>query len=428
MKRLWWTLCAVLMAAACGDELPTNVGAGLLPVDAIQTFEVVLDADRYLVWDTAFGQYSAPADADYAIIANAFEGELHSRVLLRFNIPTTLVVTDTAGVQRVDSVPIFTGGLVQMVVDTLASSDHGEVQVFHTTESWDRVTADWTLRVDSPGARLPWAQPGGSRGALAGSADWVPGADTLAADTLSVPVDSAAIAIWADTADANRGAVISSGTPGTRLRTGAPLLLLQARSTHRPDTIYEVRVTPTRTFIFTPDLPDAAGTPRAGGQPAWRTVLHLRDRIDTVTVACPAVPGCRVRLSDVSISHAALLLQPQPPPAGFSPELPVQLSVHLMLPTELVPLQRSPLTEVVSTTRLPIPVSSFTSPGAPPVELPFTDVVSLFVAPPGTTPTEQRVTHIALVQAGVRTFGFAQFERRPQLRLVLTMTKELQLP
>jgi hypothetical protein len=428
LKRLWWTLCAGLVAAACGEESPTEVGTGLLPVDAIQTFEVILDADRYLVWDTAFGNYSAPADADYAILANAFEGALHSRVLLRFTIPTTLVVTDTAGVQRVDSVPIFTGGLVQMVVDTLASSNHGAVQVFHATESWDRGSADWTLRVDTQGVRLPWAQPGGSRGALIGSADWLPGADTLAADTVSVPVDSAAIAVWADTLNANRGAVISMGTAGTRLRTSGPSLLLRARSTHRPDTIYEVRVTPTRTFIFTPELTDAAGMPRVGGQPAWRGVLRLRERLDTLTVPCPSSPGCRVQLGEVAISHASLLLQPQPPPAGYSPELDVQMSVHLLLPTPLVPLQRSPLTEAISITTTPIPISRFQAPGAPLVELPFTDVVSLAVAPPGTSATEQRATHVALVQAGIRTFGFAQFESQPQLRLILTTAKELQLP
>jgi hypothetical protein len=422
LKRWWLVLCAAVAASACGEESPTEVGAGLLPVDAIQTFEVFLDADRYLVFDTAFGLYSAPADAEFAMLANAFEGVLHSRIVTRFGIPSSLIVTDTAGVQRVDSNPIFLDGVVQLAVDSLASTDFGEVRIHHTTETWDRFTADWTMRVDSPGVQLPWSQPGGSPGALISSADYVPG------DTLEVPVDAATIALWADTLDATRGALITAATPGSRLRTAPPSLLLRVRSTHNPDTIYELRVTPPRTFIFTPELPIQSSTVRIGGHPAWRGVMRLRERLDTVTVACPTTPNCRVALGQVAISHAALMLQPQPPPPGFSPELSVQFTVHLLLPSPLVPLQRSPITEALAGTAAPVPVSRFLAPDMPLVELPITDVIGLAVQAPGAVPNEQRVSHIALLQAGTRTFGFAQFGERPQLRLILTMAKELQLP
>ena len=421
MKR-WWTLCAVLFAGACTQDSPTEAGSGLLPPDAIRTFEFVLGPQRYLQWDTAFGLYSATADADYTLIANDYEGALNSRALLRYQIPRSITVLDTAGVLRTDSMPVFFEGEVRVPVDTLASTvPPATLELYRATEDWDRLTATWQFRVDSAGTQVPWAQPGGSPGALIGSITWTAG------DTIVVPVDSATIATWADTAIAAPGAVLGTSTPGTRIRSAWPTLRLRARSTINPDTVVEMTLPASRTFIYEPEQPEAVGTPRVGGTPAWRTVLRLRERLDTITVACPGIPGCTLRLGDVSINYGALLLQPVPSPAGFAPELPLNLSLHAVLPSPLLPLTRSPVTGPLGGTESGIPVSSFMAPGGPVVEVAATEFIRLLFTPgedddfvPG---------YMALLPAGpTRTFGFGTFSELPSLRIIVTISRELQLP
>jgi hypothetical protein len=424
LKRWLWTVCAALAVGACGEETPTGVGAGLLPADAIQTFEVVLGPDRYLVWDTAFGQYSATADAPFAVIAHQYQGALDSRLLIRYGIPAQIIVVDTLGVERADQNPIFTGGEIRLVVDTAATSTAGMVQLNRATEPWDRLSAGWTFRIDTTGVQLPWSQPGGSPGAVVSTATLGEGADTLV-----LQVDSATIAEWADTANAGRGAVISGITPGMRLRVVPHSLRLQARSTMRPDTIIETTALSTSTFIYTPELADVASELRVGGTPSWRGILRLRERLDTVTVACPTSPGCRVRLGDAVLNFAALQLQPVPSPAGFDPELSTQIAVHLLLPSTRLPLQRSPLTEALSGTSTGIPGSSFLAPGAPVVELPITEVLRLSLNPADTSEDAITPTYLALLQLGsTRSFGFATFAERPSLRLIISISRELLLP
>ena len=422
MKR--WSLsllCTVLLAGACTQDSPTEAGSGLLPPDAIRTFEFVLEPERYLMWDTAFGLYSAASDANYTLIANEYEGALNSRVLLRYPIPRTITLIDTLGVLRTDSTPIYFSGDVRVLIDTLASTAPPAVlELFQPTEDWDRRTATWQLRVDSAGVQLPWAQPGGSPGALISTATWAAG------DSVLIPVDSATIAGWADTTSAVRGAILGTSTPGTRLRTVLPTLRLLARSTLNPDTVVEMTLAPGRTFIYEPEQPDSVGEPRVGGTPVWRTVIRLRERLDTLTVPCPGVPGCRLELGDVSINYGALRLQPQPAPAGFAPELPVSVALHALLPSPLLPLTRSPVTGAFGVTTGTIPPSSFMAPGAPVVELAVTEFVRLLFSPPS---DEFRPTHIALLPGGTdRTFGFATFEEMPRLRIIVTISRELQLP
>lgn len=420
MKRWWWTVCGALLLGACTQDSPVGIGGELLPPDAIQTWEVVVQSERLFAWDTSFGVYSRPANADFLLLANGYEGVLSSRGLVRFALPRTLTLTGTQIV--VDSFPTFIGGSLRIGVDTtIAARQNARVELYRTTEDWDRLTATWTLRVDSPGRQVPWTRAGGSPGALIGVGEYIAGSDSLI-----IPVDSATLAIWTDTLNTTRGGVITMASSGQRLRTSVPVLRVDARSSVR-DTVVLVPIAPGRTFIYTPDLPDTAAVPRVGGTPEWRTILRLRERLDTVTVACApgSLPGCRVRLSDVRVNQATLRLQPQPSPAGFAPEAPLDITAHALLTVAGIPLQRSLLTEAVSQITAPVPVSSFMAPGAPAVDLPLTTFLRLvFSGDPDFKPT-----HIALVQTGFRrTFGFGQFESMPALRLILTAAKELQLP
>jgi hypothetical protein len=234
LKSWCFIPAAVLLLAACDRETPTEAGAGLLPPGAVQTFEVILDAQRYLVQDTAFGLYTDPRDAPFVIIANEFEGELTSHALVRFSIPTLLTVPDTAGVPRLDSVPNYFAGSVRMVIDTsVAAGQSVQIAVYHTVEGWD-ASATWTHRIDTAGVGVPWSVPGGARGELVGRV-------TVAAnaDTVIVPVDSLDIARWLEIADGSRGALVVIETPDVRLRTSIPALFLEARPSLRPDTVIE---------------------------------------------------------------------------------------------------------------------------------------------------------------------------------------------
>jgi hypothetical protein len=432
LKR-WWALLALPVMAACGEEGPTEVGAGLLPPDAVRTFEVILEAHQYMVYDTAFGLYSDPADAAFMVVANQFDGALDAHGLARWAMPQWITVTDTLGAVQVDSMPRFVRGEVRVVVDTLRSgSPPVRLALYRTAEPWDS-RATWTYRTDVAGTRTRWNVPGGRGGVLIDTATWVARTDTVARDTLRFRVDSATMALWADTANAARGALFVAETGGARVRLGLPMLTVQARSRFRPDTLIEAFTGLQRkTYVFAPEQPESASQPRVGGTPAWRTIVQLRERLDTLTFACPGVPNCRARLGDVTINYAALQLQPVPSPAGFRPEADLSIGAYTLLPTALVPLQRSPMVEFMGS--VTVPASRFLAPDTPgterPVtELPVTELLRRTTMRPGEVPAGAMVpTHFALTQPLDPLFGFGAFESMPRLRLVVTIVQELQLP
>ena len=417
--------CAALCMAACDQEAPTEVGGRLLPADAIRTFEVILEPDRYLAFDTAFGLYSLPAETDFAIIANTYGGAVNARILAQYTLPKTIVVIDSLGVLRTDSTPRFFSGDIQLILDSVATTLPATLEVFGTTESWDRLSATWTHRVDTAGARIPWTTAGGSPGSIVSTTNVTAGTDTV-----RLPVDSATLIAWRDTTNAGRGALITSATPNTRLRTTLPVLRVRARSSIRTprDTVVETLVSPSRTWIFTPEQPDSTSAPRVGGTPAWRTIMRLKERLDTVTVPCPGEPNCRLQIGSAAVTFAALQLQPVPAPPGFEPELPLDLLANAVLPQTQVPLQRSPITDPVGGLAATIPSSRFITPNAPIVELIMTEFLAAAFNPPFEGEA-LRPSHFALLQSGTtRTFGFGTFAQRPRLRLVLTVARRLELP
>lgn len=422
MKR-WLALLAPLVTVACGEENPTEVGGGLLPSDAVRTFEVFLEPHQYMAFDTAFGLYSDPVDANFTIVAHDFDDGLESHGLVRFSIPSSINVIDTLGVGRLDTVPTYIGGTMRILVDTVRSSEPPvRLALYRTTEAWDG-TATWTHRRDSAGVQLPWAVPGGVRGLLVDTATYAAG------DTLQFRVDSATIAAWRNTGDPTRGAMIVAETPGSRVRLSLASLDVQAVSSWRPDTVYTTFGTRlARTFIFTPEQPETVSDPRVGGTPSWRTIIRLQARLDTVTVPCPGEPGCRVRLGDVMLSHAGLRLQPTQPPPGLRPEADLVIGAYVLAATPLVPLQRSPLTELVGVGS--VPASRFLAPDAPVFELSITELMRRALMPPEQWP-EGAVppTHLALAPGpDPILFGFATFESMPRLRLIVSTARELQLP
>jgi hypothetical protein len=422
LKRWWLAALMPWVLSACGDEGPTEIGAGLLPANPIRTFEIVIEPERFLVFDTAFGLYSEPRDAAFLILANQFENTLDARGLARFNMPTVMTVVDTAGIARLDTMPRFFGGTVRMAVDTLHDvSAPAQLALYRTAEEWE-ASATWTLRSDEGGVQREWTAPGGTRGILVDTMTFVPGVDSL-----RFRVDSATIALWSDTTNAERGALFVVESGGVRLRTTLPVLHLQARSSFRPDTVFTAMATaPWHTFIFSPEQPTVAGEPRVGGTPAWRTVFRLQDRLDTLSFACPGVPNCRFRLSEAVLNHAGVRLQPVPSPAGFRPEGTLSLGAYLLLPTPQIPLPRSPLGSLFSFTT--VPAASFQTAGAPAVDIAVTELIRSLMRDPASRTTDFAPTHFALVPGEPRNFGFGTFAPLPSLRLVVSIAQELQLP
>lgn len=415
------------LALACSRESPTSVGGPLLPGDAVRSFEVILEAPSWLVVDTAVSGFDDPFGADFQLVAREFQGTLNAHTLARFEIPTVIAAPDSNNTTRNDSTPHFIGGRIVLQLDTLRSEGQKPVryQAQRIEEEWDPASANWLNRVDSGSVRLPWSQPGALGGAIIDTASWEAGVDSVA-----IPVDSATIALWADTLTKARGAVILTLTSGARVRSSDVVLRLDARPTFRPDTVVTVTVRPPDpTFIFEPSLGQAGPAPLVGGLPSWRTYLQFRERMDTLTVACPQVSAeCRVRLGDATVTYAGLVLHPTQSPPGFLPQDSMRLGTRPVLVSPLAPLERSPLGPFTGVAEdFLLPSRFLPQPASEPVEVPLTPFMRDLVTDtlPSDDPPSRWVAVLPLVE-GV-DFGMAAFEPMPRLRLVLTIANQLQL-
>jgi hypothetical protein len=127
------------------------------------------------------------------------------------------------------------------------------------------------------------------------------------------------------------------------------------------------------------------------------------------------------------MNYAALVLQPTPPPAGFIPEDSVRLGARILLVSDAVPLERSPLGDVAGVMVSAVPASIFASGATPPIELPVTtflrrlasDTIAVANRPP------PWVALVPVVEGS--HFGVSTFAQNPRLRLVLTVATEVQI-
>lgn len=427
-------LGAGLVALACADEDPTGVGGPLLPGGTVRTYEILLDPDVFLASDTTLGGFVAPQHVTYRVLAGGYEG-LTSNGLVRFATPpATVTYVDTAGATRVDSMPSYIGGRLVVRVDTLRSAAPGPVllELHRIGEEWDPRSATWALRVDSGQVRLPWGQPGGTSAAMVDTATW----DPAAGDSVSFDVDSLTAAVWADTADFARGALIRVATPDARLNSPLALLRLEARPSARPDTTVTVTLGVTAgTFVYDPQPPASPGL-RVGGVPSWRSYLRFQ-RLDTLSVPCPGEPagsGCVLRLDEVKVNYAALVIQPEATPPAFVPEDSLRVDARTVLTMAGVPLERSPLgSRAAATASQPIPPSRFLpGGGAGTIEVPLTQYIAALAAArgEGKEPPPQVLVLYAAQEGGV--FGAGEFgalgsAAPPRLRLIVTVATQVEI-
>ena len=288
--------------------------------------------------------------------------------------------------------------------------------LFQTAEEWD-ASATWTQRVDTGSVDLLWTTPGGTRGPQIDTATWA-GTDSVVFD-----VDSATLAIWNDSTNKARGAILVPQTAGSRARVLIATVQVDAKSSLRPDTTVLVTLAPSvRTFVYNPTPPSPHPDIRAGGIVSWRTILQLRSDLRLKAFNCPSVPtGCVVFLDSVKVNTAELLLPAVASPLGFVPEDSLFVEVRPLQTSSLIPIERSPLGTFPNSLRSSLLAGTmFRTPAA-------TDLARINITPfivhllDESVPEESRLPpYLALLQLPEgSTFGFASFGS-PSLRLVVT--------
>jgi hypothetical protein len=415
---------APLMFGGCVEEGPVSIGGPLIGLPVF-TDEIILEAGDYLIQDTTLTGYTQPAAAPWALIAQAFEGELDAHSFVRFApAPQTVAYRDDAGITRTDSLPTYLFGEVIVAVDTLRSVGLDEtivLQLYDIAEEWDPSTASWTFRVDSPDARLSWAQPGGTTGTLLDEVTLEPGVDTVV-----FVVDSTVIHRWQDTEDGTRGALIAAVTPGVRIRTTTPAvrapvqMRLHAFPSARPDTVVTGTVaTVALTFAYTPDPgPDAAL--RIGGLPAARAVFRFRHDLPSVVVGCP--DRC-VPLRSVTVNSAHLMLEPIAVPPAFMPEDSLRLRGRVVATSPFAPIERAPLGDTLIVQRAIAP-DVFVNASPELVRVPITRFFRGIAQQPaeGAEPPSRDLALLEFPETAL--FGFGRFASNPRLRIVISYQQD----
>jgi hypothetical protein len=417
---LW---AAAFLVTACGDESPTGVGADLLG-PGVRTYEVVFDASEFLVADTTFDRIGSLDDADFRMVAHAYDGELDARTLFSLRRPLTATYSPAEGQTVTDTIEVVVGGMLTLVRDTIASDRAAmEIEIVQVGEEWHRASATWAVRVDTAGVTEAWASPGGSPGAVLATATWESG------DTLRIPFDSAAVAVWDDSLSARVGGLIRTTSPGQRL-------FLEGMSFQfnvvpvGADTVVQAGSIVESKIISTPDVAaPMPGTMRVGGLPAWRTALRFQP-VSEMRIPCGPgqPPGCTLPLGDVTVNLAALLLEPMA--AGSRRvERPIRLEARAILEGPGIPLARSPMSPSVGLSdSLAVALFDGTNPEPGTIRVPITTFIQFHLGEPTDDPPPQ---WLALTALGERTqFGFGAFgglgsHRPPRLRLVVSVPDEV---
>ncbi len=411
-----------LATAACGNDSPVAVGEQLLPGDPVTSFEVVLEADQFLALDSAFALFTNTAQSSFTMVANDFESALDARALARFSIPNTITVIDSAGSSAIDTLPRYFGGRLVLLVDTARSShDDARFAVYQAAESWEQSSATWELRSDTGESALPWTQPGGTLGPLLAAGDWA----RADGDTMFLELDSATVQTLRDDEVAARGLIVTTETAGARMRLIGIGLRADARSSIVDTVVTATAVSLGRTFIYSPAVVPRSDDGRVGGIPAWRTLLRLQPDLRDLSVPCPDEPGCTMPLSETEITVANLEYQLAAPPPGFVIEDSLRIGAVPLFETPGVPFSRSLLGSFVQA----VPADRFVRPSdfddvanAEPLRVPITSAIR------SALDEESTPVGIALIPGvPLGTFGYVPLQPLPRLRLILTISQEVQL-
>jgi hypothetical protein len=347
-----------------------------------------------------------------------------ARTLFSLLRPLTASYT-REGQTQVDSIEAIVGGTLILVVDTIATSAGPiDLEVVQVTESWHRPSATWTVRTDTADVTETWETPGGSPGDVVGAATWTSG------DTLRIAMDSASVAVWHDTAAARLGGLLRTTTPDSRIFLSSMVFQYEVVPVGA-DTIVPAGSITDSKIIVTPEAaaPPPPGVLRVGGLPAWRSMLRFQPLTELRIPCGPGQPeGCTLRLEDVTVNLAAVLLEPV---AGGSrrTERPMRLEGRAVLEGPGVPLVRSPLSPPLGIPTDTVAPGLFAGVATEPatVRLPIPGFVQFHLNPGD----EQPPPWLALTalrergQFGFATFGGVTSDRPPRLRLMVSVPDEV---
>ena len=292
---------AVLGSTACGgDSLLTGADATNAPLLGNKTVEVILRSSDMVRWrDTTYQGYAIPGDVPFQLIANT--PDLESRTLVRFpNIPNTFEL-DTLSF-TVDS---FLTANFRLVIDTLLSiidSTSFTIEAFALGQSFDGPTATWTNAMFG----VPWTTPGGTLGALLGSAN-VMLSDTLqSADSIFIPIKGlnvdSLLTTWRNNGGEQGVAFLVSSE--NELRVANVAIRMRATLVEKDTVVRFLRSPTPSTFIYNPEQPPVGSLLRIAGLPANRFYFDfvLPDTFDGIL------------LRGATINLAELYFEPFPPP------------------------------------------------------------------------------------------------------------------
>ncbi len=427
MRRNWLIglgLGVGVVLAACGDEDPTGVGSGLLG-PGVRTFEVIYETSEFLVRDTTFAGLGNLDDASFRMAAHAFDGELEARTLFSLQFPSTVTYTPEGESSVTDSIQSVVGGTMVVVVDTVATPPGPiELELVQLTESWDRATATWDVRADTADTAEPWQTPGGTTGPIVGSATWTAG------DTLEIPLDSAGVAVWSDSASAAIGGLIRLATPDSRLFIQALTFRFDVVPVGADTVIQAGAVAESKIILSSPAAAPEPGVLRVGGLPTWRSLLRFQPLTDLRVPCGPDQPAeCTLPLSDVTVNLASLVLDAVPG-GSHRIERPLRIEARAVLEGPGVPLVRSPLTQPVGppTDTMAISIFEGTNPEPTSVRVPITAYLQFHVNPGDGPPPPLWLALNAvgeLTQFGHATFAGVESDRSPRLRLLVSVPDDV---
>ncbi len=418
-------LTALILPAllACQEELPTAGREDFVPVDAV-TVEVTLPFDEFAEDLEIFGGYGSPSQLAYGLVAHEYEDSLEARTLVGWwPLPEVATVRDSTGSSRPDSSLTFIGGRVVALFDTLASihGDTVEMAVAGVRQPWHYGSVDWEVAVDTVGDIQPWDQPGGGEVIPLATSTWAP-AD---GDSVVFELDSAAVALWGDSASAGQGIRLDALTEGVRLQAHTVRLFLETRPSSNPDTLVDLMVqTRYRSFIYQPVLEEPEGEFRVGGVPAWRAVFKMDfpTVLDGPAELCEKVE-CPLELTPESVNSASLFLTSSAPPAGFRPSDTLIVDVREVLQPERLP--KSPLGSPLANYLYIPPVYFGDSVGAR-VEVPIGDYITSLIRGETSSGGDISPTMAILSALEPLSMPFGAFQGpggpdEPILRLILTV-------
>lgn len=432
-KAVWFGVGAlgVLTTLACQEEIVTDLEGDLIPVDAV-TVEVSIPYEVFGSDLQGWGGYGRPFELARDIVARTFEGTLDARVLNAWNpYPVFATIRDSTGVFVADSSLTFIGGKLTARFDTLSSVLDGSVElaVSAMPRDWDFRSAAWDVAVDSVGDRQEWEEPGAGPVIQLATATW----DPSQGDSVVFQIDSAGVALWADTADAQSGVRVEALTEGVRLDMNSLSYSLTTRPSVDPDTIVNLTVTSRgRTFIYSPIPEPPTDEIRVGGVPAWRSVftVTMPEFLDDDPELCQKLQ-CPVKLTGESLISASLILTTSTQPDAYVPVDSLWLDVRPVLEPSRLP--KSPLGQsLVGLLGVRLLPEEFGEGAGAEVEIPLGAYIENLIEENSNPDLEVPNTLALLSSFEPLSLYFASFEGpdspdSPELRLILTFTDEVRV-